>query len=112
MSDTQQNKTSFVYSLVFRSRQFYIGSSNNPDRRYKEHTRKQPNRKVANVWKKFGAPKLVVLVECPAEEQKLWEQIVLDLAFNDPECSKSILNINRSSTRPYFSRFRKRKKRA
>lgn len=105
-----KDEMAFIYSLVFRTGHFYIGSTTDPARRFKEHQRKQPNRKVKNFWNKFGAPVMHILVQCSKEDKKSKEQEVLDLAFSDEHCKERILNINRSSSKPFFGRFYKSKK--
>lgn len=95
----------WIYSLVFRTGHFYIGSSKHPERRYKEHQRKPANRKLKNWWIKFGDPVMHILVECNLSEQKKAEQLILDLAFGDSICKSLLLNTNPSATKPYFGRW-------
>lgn len=117
--DTSQIQTevvtetkAWIYSLVFRTGHFYIGSSKHPERRYKEHKRKPANRKLKNWWLKFGDPQMHILVECNLADQKKVEQQILDLAFGNKETKERLLNTNKSATKPYFGRWYRPKKKS
>ena len=102
-------KSGYVYCLRFRSTQFYIGSSNNPERRLEEHKdkcfRQKPvNKFMSNVWKKYGEPELYILSKVPVELLQQEEQKFIDLVFGKEGC----LNLNPHAYRPPSMKGKKR----
>lgn len=100
-----------IYALRFRSRQFYVGSSIKPNNRFQDHRKsclgnKPDNSYLSRVWKKFGDPKLIILMEVPKDKLQAWEQLFLDILFqgHNKPVDKSCLNLN-----PYADRGPSRK---
>ena len=94
-------KNGYVYCLRFRSTQFYIGSSKNPEQRLIGHRKscfsKKPNNKfMARVWKKFGEPTLYIISKVPLALLQQEEQKFIDLVFGKEGC----LNLNPHADRP------------
>lgn len=94
-------KSGYVYCLRFRSTQFYVGSSNNPAKRFSSHKTsclgKNPNNKfMSRVWKKYGEPELYILSKVPVEFLLEEEQKFIDLVFGKEGC----LNLNPKADKP------------
>ena len=94
-------KSGYVYCLRFRSTQFYVGSSSNPIQRLQAHRqsclgKKQINKFMSNVWKKYGEPELYILSKVPVELLQQEEQKFIDLVFGKEGC----LNLNPYADRP------------
>ena len=94
-------KSGYVYCLRFRSTQFYVGSSSNPIQRLQAHRqsclgKKQINKFMSNVWKKYGEPELYILAKVPLDLLLGEEQKFIDLVFGKEGC----LNLNPKADRP------------
>jgi group I intron endonuclease len=91
-----------VYKLDFPSGHFYIGSSGNVEKRYREHinslkTNTHDSDKVQSIFNEFGdIPKCVLLTECEKEKIRFNEQKFLDENFDKEGC----LNKARDATSP------------
>ena len=89
--------TSGIYRIDLGNDWFYIGSTVDIKRREREHRWKldnkiQDNKKMQNVWNKYGVFEFTVLEECVKENLIIREQIYLDKHFGDAN------NVNLCST--------------
>ena len=108
--------SSAIYALRFRSKQFYVGSSVDPEKRFLQHrqscfSKKPSNSFLARCWKKFGEPKLIILKEVPENKLLIEEQLFLDILFqgNKAPIDKTCLNLNPHADRPRTWKKRKPK---
>ena len=96
-----------IYALSFCGRnRIYIGQSKNILRRFEEHyddlkAQRHHNSKVQRIYNKFqNTMRTHILFECPATELDKWEQLFIDVLWND---SRTCLNLMRSiNEKPVF----------
>lgn len=97
---TATNKQAGIYRIRIADH-FYIGSSSNLHKRWREHERKlkkgkHKNIRMARAYNKYGTFEVECLVRCDVEDLTFYEQLFLDEVFNDHYC----MNINPSASRP------------
>jgi len=72
----------YIYALEFPNGKMYVGQTRvSAEYRYKGHehraTTTNRNEKLYNAWRKYGAPKLRVLLICAKEHLNMYEQICI-----------------------------------
>ena len=77
---------------------FYIGQSKDFYVRKRSHlsrlkNRKHKNKKLQNVFNKYGEPQFHIIEECSIEELDEREQFYLDLLFDEPNCLNILSNV-------------------
>lgn len=80
---------------------FYIGQAQKLSYRKNVHlhtlkNKKHCNKKLQNVYNKYGVPNFHIIEDCEIEELNQREQFYLDLLFHQPEC----LNIAKDAFSP------------
>lgn len=80
---------------------FYVGQAQNFNKRKNAHLtclrRKcHHNKKLQNVFNKYGVPNFHIIEDCEIEELDQREQFYLDLLFDQPEC----LNLTNDASSP------------
>jgi group I intron endonuclease len=80
---------------------FYVGQAQNLNTRKSQHfsylkNGKHKNKKMQNVFNKYGEPQFHIIEECDIDELNDREQFYLDLLFDDPNC----LNIAKCAESP------------
>ena len=96
-----------IYALSFCGRnRIYIGQSKNVIRRFEEHAddlkaQRHHNSKVQRIYNKFqNTMRTNILFECPASELDKWEQLFIDVLWED---QRTCLNVMRSiNEKPAF----------
>lgn len=96
------SKQSAIYLISWTNNHyFYIGQAQNFNQRKNGHftclRRKcHHNKKLQNVFNKYGAPNFHILEDCKIEKLDEREQFYLDLLFDLPEC----LNLTNNASSP------------
>ena len=92
LSGRGANKMTCIYLINWSNNgYFYVGQTQNLKKRKYNHVKEliinsHFNKKVQNVFNKYGEPKFHIIEECEVEELDQREQFYLDLLFNDPNC--------------------------
>ena len=86
--------TSGIYKLTFSNKSFYIGKSNNIERRWEQHfssmTKGTHAKALQAAFNKYGEPKYFVLIKCHEDHIDILEGLMIHHLWSD-----KILNGNR-----------------
>lgn len=82
--------TSGIYQLTFSNGSFYIGKSNDIERRWKEHFTKFGKGTAAAAmqaaYDSYGEPSCKIILECHEDHIDVWEAHFITWNYNRPGC--------------------------